>query len=187
MRVERTALPGVLLLTPPVFHDARGFFRETWRADRYGEAGLPAAFVQDNASLSAGGVLRGLHFQQPNAQGKLVSVLRGEVWDVAVDIRVGSPTFGRWTGHFLSAANGCQLWIPEGFAHGFVVTSAEALFSYKCTEVYAPGAESTLLWNDPDLAIDWPVAGPAVSERDASGVRLRDLAPERLPRFHAAP
>jgi dTDP-4-dehydrorhamnose 3,5-epimerase len=186
VRVEETALPGVLLLKPPVFHDARGFFRETWRADRYAEVGVPAGFVQDNASLSVGGVLRGLHFQEPNPQGKLVSVLRGEVWDVAVDVRLGSPTFGRWTGHPLSAENGWQLWIPEGFAHGFVVTSDEALFSYKCTDVYHPASETTLLWNDPDLVIDWPVASPAVSDRDARAVRLRDVAPERLPRYRGA-
>jgi dTDP-4-dehydrorhamnose 3,5-epimerase len=183
MTAEETDLPGVLLLKPPVFRDERGFFRETWRAERYAAAGIPDRFVQDNVSLSTRGVLRGLHFQEPSPQGKLVSVLRGEVWDVAVDVRVGSPTFGRWAGYTLSDENGWQLWVPEGFAHGFVVTSAEALFSYKCTDVYRPEAESTLLWNDPDLAIEWPGAAPLVSAKDEGGARLRDLPPERLPRW----
>jgi dTDP-4-dehydrorhamnose 3,5-epimerase len=187
MKVEETALPGVLLLRPPVFRDGRGFFRETWRADRYAAAGIAGPFVQDNVSLSTRGVLRGLHFQEPGAQGKLVSVLRGEVWDVAVDVRAGSPTFGRWVGYTLSAENGCQLWVPEGFAHGFVVTSDEALFAYKCTGLYLPDAERIVLWNDEDLAIAWPAAGePRVSPRDAAGVRLRDLAPEHLPRYARA-
>ncbi|HEY0035220.1 MAG TPA: dTDP-4-dehydrorhamnose 3,5-epimerase [Longimicrobium sp.] len=183
MNVQETGLPGVLLVQPPVFRDARGFFRETWRADRYADIGITGPFVQDNVSLSARGVLRGLHFQEPGAQGKLVCVLRGEVWDVAVDVRVGSPTFGRWTGHFLSAENGCQLWIPEGFAHGFLVTSDEALFAYKCTAPYRPEAELTLLWNDPDVGIEWPAVEPLVSFKDERGVRLRDLPPERLPRW----
>jgi dTDP-4-dehydrorhamnose 3,5-epimerase len=183
MNVQDTGLPGVLLVQPPVFHDGRGYFRETWRAERYAAAGIPDRFVQDNVSLSARGVLRGLHFQEPGGQGKLVSVLRGEVWDVAVDVRAGSPTFGRWTGYTLSAENGWQLWIPAGFAHGFVVTSDEAIFAYKCTDVYRPETEATVLWNDPDLAIEWPVDGPLISGKDAAGARLRDLAPERLPRF----
>lgn len=187
MTVEETGLPGVLLLKPPVFGDARGWFRETWRAERYAEAGIPDRFVQDNVSFSGRGVLRGLHFQQPHGQGKLLSVLCGEVWDVAVDVRAGSPTFGRWTGCVLSAGNGWQLWIPPGFAHGFVVTAAEAVLSYKCTAAYHPDAESTLRWDDPDLAIAWPVTSPTVSDRDAAGTRLRDLPRERLPRFGGGP
>ena len=185
MNVQETGMPGVLLLMPPVFQDDRGYFRETWQANRYAEAGILKPFVQDNVSLSARGVLRGLHFQEPHPQGKLVSVLRGQVWDVAVDLRVGSPTFGHWEGHTLSAENGHQLWIPEGFAHGFVVTSDEALFAYKCTEVYRPHAERTLLWNDRELAIAWPVAEPLVSSRDLLGTPLREMAPDCLPRFGA--
>lgn len=187
MNVQETGLPGVLLVQPPVYRDGRGFFRETWRAERYAAAGIPDRFVQDNVSLSGRGVLRGLHFQEPNPQGKLVSVLRGEVWDVAVDVRAGSPTFGRWTGYTLSEENGWQLWIPPGFAHGFVVTGDEALFAYKCTDVYRPEAEATVLWNDPELGIEWPVGDALVSDRDARGVRLRDLPPERLPRYPEAP
>ncbi|HEX8363212.1 MAG TPA: dTDP-4-dehydrorhamnose 3,5-epimerase [Longimicrobium sp.] len=184
MNVQETGLPGVLLVQPPVFRDARGFFRETWRADQYAGIGITGPFVQDNVSLSARGVLRGLHFQEPGAQGKLVCVLRGEVWDVAVDVRAGSPTFGRWTGYPLSAENGWQLWIPEGFAHGFVVTSDEALFAYKCTAPYRPEAEGTVLWNDPDLGIEWPAVEPVVSYKDERGVRLRDIPRERLPRWN---
>lgn len=187
MIVQETGLPGVLLLQPPVFRDERGAFRETWRAERYRELGIAGPFVQDNVSHSARGVLRGLHFQEPGAQGKLVCVLRGEVWDVAVDVRAGSPTFGRSYGVTLSDENGWQLWVPEGFAHGFMVTSDEAVFAYKCTDVYRPEAEATILWNDPDLGIAWPGAAPRVSPRDALGVRLRELAPERLPRFLAEP
>ncbi len=183
MNVQETGLPGVLLLQPPVFRDARGFFRETWRADRYAELGIAGPWAQDNVSLSARGVLRGLHFQEPGAQGKLVCVLRGEVWDVAVDVRVGSPTFGRWAGYPLSAENGWQLWIPEGFAHGFVVTSDEALFAYKCTAPYRPETEGTVLWNDPELGIEWPAVEPVVSYKDERGVPLRHLPPERLPRW----
>jgi dTDP-4-dehydrorhamnose 3,5-epimerase len=183
MNVQDTGLPGVLLVQPPVFHDGRGYFRETWRAERYAAAGIPDRFVQDNVSLSARGVLRGLHFQEPGGQGKLVSVLRGEVWDVAVDVRAGSPTFGHWAGYTLSAENGWQLWIPAGFAHGFTVTSDEAIFAYKCTDVYRPETEATVLWNDPELGIEWPVDRPVISDKDAAGARLRDLAPERLPRF----
>lgn len=183
MTVQETGLSGVLLLKPPVFRDERGFFRETWRAERYRELGIAGPFVQDNVSLSTRGVLRGLHYQEPGAQGKLVCVLRGEVWDVAVDVRAGSPTFGRSYGVTLSDENGWQLWVPEGFAHGFVVTSDEAVFAYKCTDVYRPESETTILWNDPDLAVGWPCAEPRVSPRDALGTRLRDVAPERLPRY----
>lgn len=183
MKVIPTELPGVLLVDPVVFPDERGYFLETWSEPRYAEAGLSVRFVQDNLSFSQRGVLRGLHFQEPFAQGKLVSVVWGEVFDVVVDIRLGSPTFGRWMGYTLSAASARQLYIPEGFAHGFLVTSDEALFAYKCTRPYHPEAEITLLWSDPDLGIDWPIDSPVVSVKDGSGLRLRDVARERLPRY----
>jgi dTDP-4-dehydrorhamnose 3,5-epimerase len=178
VKVTETDLPGVLLIEPDVFGDERGFFMETWNGRRYlKEAGIPeGGFLQDNLSLSAGGVLRGLHFQSPNPQGKLVSVLRGEVFDAAVDIRVGSPTFGRWTGATLSAENKRQLWVPEGFAHGFVVTSDEALFYYKCTAYYHRESDRSLLWNDPEVGVEWPVAEPVLSDKDRNAPRLAHLA-----------
>ena len=145
--VHQTALSGVLLIEPRVFRDPRGFFQETWHADRYREAGITLPFVQDNASRSPHGVLRGLHAQNPEAQGKLVGVLDGAVFDVVVDIRAGSDTFGKWVGYELSSDNGRQMWIPPGLAHGFVVTSGTALFTYKCTACYAPEHEFGILWN----------------------------------------
>jgi dTDP-4-dehydrorhamnose 3,5-epimerase len=186
MNVVETSLPGVVILEPKVFGDERGFFMETWNARRYEEAGLPARFVQDNLSYSARGVLRGLHFQNPQPQGKLVSVLRGEVFDVAVDIRVGSPTFGRWTGVTLSADNKRQFYVPENFAHGFVVTSEVALFFYKCTDYYAPSSEGIVLWNDPDIGIEWPIDAPTLSERDRAAPPLREIPEGNLPRYPAA-
>jgi dTDP-4-dehydrorhamnose 3,5-epimerase len=176
-------LPGILLLEPNVFGDARGFFMETWHRERYREAGLPADFVQDNVSLSGRGVLRGLHFQHPHAQGKLVYVLEGEVLDVAVDVRLGSSTFGKWLAVLLSAENRRQMYIPEGFAHGLCTLSERALFVYKCTELYHPEAERTILWNDPDIAIAWPLTRPLVSPRDAHAPRLKDLDVGCLPRY----
>jgi dTDP-4-dehydrorhamnose 3,5-epimerase len=181
MKVERTALPGVLILEPKVFGDARGFFMETWNRSRYAEAGLPGEFVQDNVSYSRHGVLRGLHYQSPRAQGKLVHVLEGEVFDVAVDVRVGSPTFGRWAGATLSAQNRRQLWIPPGFAHGFCVTGETALFCYKCTELYAPEHEGSILWNDPAIGIAWPLEHPTLSAKDAAAPPLAAVSPARLP------
>ena len=181
MKVERTALPGVLILEPKVFGDARGFFMETWNRSRYAEAGLPGEFVQDNVSYSRHGVLRGLHYQSPRAQGKLVHVLEGEVFDVAVDVRVGSPTFGRWAGATLSAQNRRQLWIPPGFAHGFCVTGETALFYYKCTELYAPEHEGSILWNDPAIGIAWPLEHPTLSAKDAATPPLAAVSPARLP------
>ncbi len=181
MNVITTELPGVLLLEPRVFGDARGFFFESWSLERYEAAGIPGHFVQDNVSLSPRGVLRGLHFQWPHPQGKLVSVLRGEVYDVAVDLREGSPTYGRWASVTLSSESMRQLWIPPGFAHGFQVLSDEALFAYKCTDYYRPECEATVAWDDPELAIDWPLANPTLSAKDRGGVRLRDLPPERQP------
>lgn len=183
MNVAETMLPGVLLVSPKVFGDDRGFFMEAWNGRRYEASGIPDHFVQDNLSYSARGVLRGLHFQHPRPQGKLVSVLLGEVFDVAVDIRVGSPTFGRWTGAFLSAENKRQLWIPEGFAHGFLVTSENALFSYKCTDYYAPEYDAAIVWNDPDIRIDWPVEDPVLSGKDVAAPPLSGVPGDSLPRY----
>jgi len=177
MKVTETELPGVLLVEPRIFRDHRGFFFESWSAERYRQAGIPGPFVQDNVSRSSRGVLRGLHFQNPHPQGKLVTVLEGEVFDVAVDLRVGSPTFGKWAGYYLSAENGRQLYIPEGFAHGFVVTSEFAIFSYKCTEYYRPEADRSLRWNDPEIGIEWPVEEPILSPKDAAAPLLGELLP----------
>jgi dTDP-4-dehydrorhamnose 3,5-epimerase len=181
VRVLETELPGVLVVEPQVFGDERGFFMESFNGRRYREAGLPERFVQDNLSLSQRGVLRGLHFQHPRGQGKLVSVLRGEVFDVAVDVRRGSPTFGRWVGLSLSEENRRQLYIPPGFAHGFVVLSEAALFFYKCTEYYAPECERTVLWSDPEIGIGWPVKEPVLSKKDREAPALREMPPGHLP------
>ena len=179
-----TELPGVVLLSPKVHGDARGFFRELWRADQYAAAGIAEPFVQDNVSYSERGVLRGLHFQHPCGQGKLVTVVLGHVYDVVVDVRVGSPTFGQWSAFELTEANGDQLYVPPGLAHGFVVLSPAALFAYKCTAYYSPATERVLRWDDPDLGIAWPDGVErTVSPRDAAGQRLRDFAPEELPRW----
>ncbi len=186
MNVVETRLPGVVVLEPAVHSDERGFFMETWNRRRYEELGLPADFVQDNLSYSTKGVLRGLHFQNPDAQGKLVSVLKGEIFDVAVDVRLGSPHFGRWVGVTLSAENRRQLYVPEGFAHGFVVTGEAALFSYKCTAYYSPETEHSLLWSDLDLGINWPVEAPEVSAKDGSAPPLAQIAAERLPQYTEA-
>ncbi len=180
MKCEEAALAGVKILTPRVFADSRGFFMETWNTARYAQWGITDPFVQDNLSLSTQGVLRGLHYQQPYSQGKLIYVLQGEVFDVAVDIRYGSPTFGQWLGVTLSAANRQQLYIPPGFAHGFCVLSQTALFAYKCTDFYFPAHEQGICWNDPDLGIVWPVAEPILSAKDALHPRLRDIAPAKL-------
>ncbi len=185
MKVIETELPEVLLIEPKVFGDARGFFMETWSRSRYADAGIPVDFVQDNVSFSQRGVLRGLHFQNPDTQGKLVYVLRGAVFDVAVDIRVGSPHFGRWVGVSLSADNKCQLYIPPGFAHGFCVTSDEVLFAYKCTDSYNPAAEGTVRWDDPDIGIAWPVSAAQVSDKDRRGSLLKDWPRQRLPQYLA--
>lgn len=183
MNVIETTLPGVLIVEPRVFGDERGFFMETWNRGRYREHGIPDEFVQDNLSRSGYGVLRGLHYQKPNTQGKLVFVLEGEVFDVAVDIRTGSPTFGQWTAVILSERNKRQLWIPPGFAHGFCVTSESALFAYKCTDIYNPAAEASVRWDDPDLGIDWPIAQPVISAKDHAAHPLRAIPAERLPRY----
>lgn len=182
MRVLDTRLPGVVVVEPKVFRDERGSFLESWSLQRYRDAGLPAEFVQDNVSVSRRGVLRGLHYQEPNPQGKLVSVLRGEVFDVAVDIRVGSPTFGRWVGYLLSEENARQLYVPEGFAHGFVVLSESATVSYKCTSYYDPASEGTVLWSDPAIGIEWPVREPILSAKDRAGRLLHEIPAESFPR-----
>jgi len=183
MHVVTTELPGVVVVEPKVWGDQRGFFLETFQAERYAEAGIRGPFVQDNWSRSVRGTLRGMHFQEPHAQGKLVQVVRGAVWDVAADVRRGSPTFGRWVGVELSEENKRQLWVPPGFAHGFVVLSEAADFFYKCTALYRPEAERAVVWNDPDLAIRWPIAEPLLSPKDAAAPRLAD-AP-LLPIFDA--
>jgi dTDP-4-dehydrorhamnose 3,5-epimerase len=178
------ALPDVLLIEPAVFRDARGSFRELYNAERYERTGVPASFRQDNLSRSARGVLRGLHLQHPRAQGKLVTVLEGAVFDVAVDVRRGSPTFGRWAGYTLSGENAHQLWVPPGFAHGFLVLVDDTFFSYKCTDVYSPAHELTVRWDDPAIGIRWPGEAPRLSDKDAAAPTLAELA-DRLPPFEA--
>ena len=178
MKATPTAIADVLLIEPKVFGDDRGFFFESFNRCTFHEAtGLNVDFVQDNHSKSRQGILRGLHYQTQNTQGKLVRVVSGEVFDVAVDMRKASPTFGRWVGVLLSAANKRQLWVPEGFAHGFYVTSETAEFVYRCTDYYNPNAEHSVRWDDPDLAIDWPLldgAAPSLSGKDAQGVAFKD-------------
>jgi len=186
MNIVTTGIEGVLILEPKVFADARGFFVETWNRKRYVEAGLDVDFVQDNVSFSTHGVLRGLHYQYPQPQGKLVQVLQGEVWDAAVDIRVGSPTFGRAVSCVLSQENHRQFYVPEGFAHGFCVLSETALFSYKCTDFYCPECDGGVLWNDPDLAIDWPIEAPTLSDKDKNLPCLKDIPKDRLPVYEEA-
>ena len=181
MKIIQTSLPGCVVIEPAVFGDARGAFYETFNAERFAEHGLPTSFVQSNVSTSSHGVLRGLHYQWPRPQGKLVTVLEGEVYDVAVDIRRGSPTYGRWEAVILSAENKRQFWIPEGFAHGFVVLSERALFSYLCTDVYRPQFDANVAWNDAAIGIDWPVAEPQLSGKDAKAPLLADIAQDRLP------
>ena len=182
MNVLKTEIPGVLIIEPKVFGDSRGFFTELYQAERYAEHGIPSHFVQDNLSRSARGVLRGLHIQTPNPQGKLVTVLRGSVLDVAVDVRRGSPTFGKHVTVELTDENRRQLWIPRGFAHGFVVTSESADFFYKCDEFYSPADELVVKWDDPGLGIDWGNSAPELSQRDRAGRTLADLV-DHLPQF----
>ena len=172
MKILQTELPGVLAIELDRHGDARGSFIESWHKERYAGFGIDAAFVQDNISFSKRGVLRGLHYQNPNPQGKLVSVLSGEVFDVAVDIRVGSPAFGKWFGMTLSAENNKQLYIPAGFAHGFVVMSEEAIFAYKC--------EKTIRWDDPEIGIVWPIDNPILSDKDRAGLSLKHMPLESL-------
>lgn len=176
MNVIKTILDGCVIIEPKVFGDERGFFLETFQAERYiSEAGITLPFVQDNHSRSSKSVLRGLHFQKTKPQGKLVRVVKGQVYDVAVDIRKGSPTYGQWEGLILSEENKTQLWVPPGFAHGFVVLSDTADFEYKCTDYYDPSDEGSILWSDPDLDISWPVESPVLSKKDANASRLVGL------------
>jgi dTDP-4-dehydrorhamnose 3,5-epimerase len=175
MKVVETALPGVLIIEPKVFGDHRGFFLETFQVDRYREAGITLPFVQDNHSRSQRGVLRGLHFQKTRPQGKLVSVSRGAVYDVAVDIEPASATYGKFVGVELNDENHRRLWIPPGYAHGFCVVSDVADFQYKCTDYYFPGDEGGLIWNDPDVGIPWPIDEPQLSAKDLKNPRLREL------------
>ena len=182
MNVVATELEGVLVIEPRVFADPRGFFFESYHADRYAAAGLPARFVQDNHSCSAPRTLRGLHYQLRRPQGKLVRVLRGSIFDVAVDIRRGSPTFGRWVGVELSADNKRQLYVPPGYAHGFCVPDEASEVEYKCTDFYAAEDERGVVWNDPELGISWPVREPLLSEKDRTAPRLAELT-EMLPIF----
>jgi dTDP-4-dehydrorhamnose 3,5-epimerase len=185
VRIEPTILPGVVLIHPSVYGDARGWFLESWNQRNYAELGIDRPFVQDNVSHSARGILRGLHFQNPNPQGKLVQVLQGEVYDVAVDIRRGSPQFGEWFGARLSAENHTQMYIPEGFAHGFCVLSDTAVFSYKCTDFYNPQAEFSVAWDDPDLGITWPIREPLLSAKDRAAQPLKALDSSQLPAVSA--
>lgn len=184
MKISTTFIQGLLVIEPRVFHDNRGYFVETWQQQRYADAGLPE-FVQDNLSRSRKGVLRGLHLQFPQPQGKFVSVVEGEVFDVAVDLRRGSPTFGKWHAETLDARSGRQFYVPPGFAHGFVVTSDSAVFAYKCTDYYNPKGEMTLRWNDPAIGIQWPVDVPEVSEKDSQGMLLSEIPEDRLVPFEA--
>jgi dTDP-4-dehydrorhamnose 3,5-epimerase len=176
-----TKFDGVYIIVPQVFSDARGFFMETYHQTRYAEAGINCNFVQDNLSHSVSGTLRGLHYQLQQAQTKLIQVIKGAVFDVVVDIRRGSPSFGQWAGVNLSDENNRQLFVPKGFAHGFCVLSKVAHVVYKCSDFYAPKDEGGILWSDPDLAIDWPVEKPLLSEKDSQLPHLGDIPPERLP------
>lgn len=183
MNIISTQIEGVILLEPKVFGDHRGFFLETYQKQRYADVGIDVAFVQDNISFSVSRTLRGLHYQHPRGQAKLVQCLQGEIFDVAVDIRLGSPTFGQWTGAMLSSENRRQLYVPDGFAHGFCVLSETALFMYKCSDYYEPQAEGGICWNDPEVGIEWPVQSPLLSERDQTFRKLSQIDPRRLPLY----
>lgn len=193
MKVERLAIEDVILVEPKVHGDHRGFFVETFQVARYREAGIgvapdgsPLDFVQDNMAKSSKGILRGLHLQEPHAQGKLVSCVEGEVFDVAVDVRVGSPTFGKWAGAHLDAESHRQLWVPPGFAHGYVVLSDSAIFAYKCTDLYHPETELSVRWDDPNVGVEWPMEGePVLSDKDRSAPLLADIDEATLPRYVA--
>ncbi|MCK4958956.1 MAG: dTDP-4-dehydrorhamnose 3,5-epimerase [Planctomycetes bacterium] len=185
MNIIETDLPGVIIFEPKVFTDGRGCFIETWSKQRYEDAGINVSFVQDNISYSAKGVLRGLHYQHPHQQGKLIKVIRGEVFDVAVDIRLDSATFGKWTSVTISEDNHRQIYIPPGFAHGFCVLSDEAIFSYKCTDYYNGPCEGGVRWDDPDIGIDWPITAPSVSPKDAALTKFSEISEDKLPRMEA--
>lgn len=181
MNIITTSIEGVLIIEPAVFKDSRGFFMETYQRERYTKHGINQTFVQDNLSFSVQGTLRGLHYQVKHPQAKLVQVLTGEIFDVAVDIRSGSSTFGKWTGAYLSDQNKRQLFIPEGFAHGFCVISKIAHFLYKCSDFYAPEDECGIHWADSDISIDWPEKNPIISDKDKHNLKLCDLLPKQLP------
>jgi dTDP-4-dehydrorhamnose 3,5-epimerase len=183
VRIIETSLPGCVVIEPAVHGDARGYFYESWNARTFAEAGLDLKFVQTNVSRSARGVLRGLHYQWANPQGKLVSVIEGEVYDVAVDIRVGSPTFGHWAAAILSAENKRHFWIPEGFAHGFAVLSENATFFYQCTALYDRVTDAGIRWNDARIAVDWPISQPVLSDKDQKTPFLDEIAREKLPTY----
>lgn len=185
MKVIETAIPGVLIIEPKVFGDERGYFMESWQHKRYRDIGITSDFVQSNVSRSTKGVLRGLHFQNPHPQGKLVSVLAGEVYDVAVDIRRESPTFGQYVGVNLNDENHRQFYVPEGFAHGFCVTSDVAIFSYMCTDYYHAESEASIAWDDADIGIDWPIASPRLSDKDKAAATLSQFPTDRLPRYRS--
>jgi dTDP-4-dehydrorhamnose 3,5-epimerase len=187
MNIMTTSIEGVLMIEPDVFEDSRGFFMETYNRNRYSNCGIHTAFVQDNLSYSMRGALRGLHYQIKNCQAKLVQVISGEIFDVAVDIRPDSPTFGKWTGFHLSDRNRRQLFIPQGFAHGFCVLSEIAYFLYKCSDFFAPDDEGGIIWSDPDIGIDWPVQDPILSEKDKQYPRLSEIHPDRLPILASKP
>ena len=182
MKFTPLSLPGVVLVEPKVFHDERGFFLETFHEKKYREGGIPESFVQDNQSLSVRGTLRGLHSQRLKPQGKLVRAIEGEIFDVAVDVRRGSPTFAKWVGVRLSAENFQQLYVPQGFVHGFCVLSEVAQVEYKCTDFYAPNDEQSVIWNDPDIGIEWPVEDPVISPKDRAAPRLAEIL-EDLPEY----
>jgi dTDP-4-dehydrorhamnose 3,5-epimerase len=182
VKFVRSAIPAVVIIEPDVHRDPRGFFLETYHLDKYTAGGIPGTFVQDNHSRSTAGTIRGLHLQLRRPQGKLIRVIEGEIFDVAVDVRLGSPSFGRWVGVTLSADNFKQCYIPPGFAHGFAVVSAVAQVEYKCTDFYDPGGELGIAWNDPEIGVAWPVAQPVLSERDHHHPSLSAVA-GRLPRF----
>lgn len=174
MKFLETEIPGVLIIEPKLFGDKRGFLKEIYNAKRFAEAGIGLPFLQDNYTRSVKGTLRGLHYQHPKAQGKLVQAIFGRIWDVALDIRKDSPSFGKWVGVDLSEDNGRQLWVPPGFAHGFCVLSEQADIVYKCTDLYAPEHEHGIAWNDPDIGIPWPVEAPILSARDGNARRLAE-------------
>lgn len=187
MNISYAQIPEIILVEPRLFKDDRGYFLETYQQERYSAHGIPGGFVQDNLSVSHQGVVRGLHYQLQHPQGKLIMVLQGEVVDLVVDIRLGSPNFGQWTKNTLSAANHRQLYVPPGFAHGFFVTSPAAVVLYKVTDYYQPGDEYGIFWNDPDLNIDWPSHQAILSAKDQSFPRLREISQEVLPTMPALP
>jgi len=185
VKFTKTAFPDVFLVEPDVFKDTRGFFMETYNQRKYVEAGIDQVFVQDNYSHSRYGILRGLHYQLKNAQGKLVFVITGEIFDIVVDIRIGSPRFGQWFGTHLSAENRRQIFVPEGYAHGFIVLSERVDVMYKCTDFYTSGDEYGIFWADPTIGIDWPIKNPVLSDKDSKNPKLKEIPEKLLPAFHS--